>query len=154
MFLHSTTPFYWSVCACVSWCLIMCCSKYFLNLIDRYSPPWSILSTLIFRLASFSNMCLNNLNFWNASSLCFIKHIHTFLVLSSMKVTKYNNPNNDGTGKGPQRFEWISPNDYVALVWIYLNHSLYCLPTWQLWQTSMTFESFGTPATIFFSLMC
>jgi hypothetical protein len=33
-----------------------------------------------------------------------------------MKVTKYNNPNNDGTGKGPQRFEWISPNDYVALV--------------------------------------
>jgi hypothetical protein len=40
------------------------------------------------------------------------------------------------------------------LVWIYLNHSLYCLPTWQLWQTSRTFESFGTPATIFFSLMC
>ncbi len=99
MFLHSTTPFYWGVCACVSWCLIPCCSKYLLNSVDRYSPPWSVLNTLIFRLASLSTMCLNNLNFWNASYLCFIKYIHNFLVLSSMKVMKYRDPNNDGIGK-------------------------------------------------------
>jgi hypothetical protein len=83
-----------------------------LNLVDKYSPLWSIQSTLIFHLISFSTMCMNNLNFWNTSSLCFIKYVlnDTFFVLLSMNVIKCGDLDSDGIGKGPKRFEWMNPN--------------------------------------------
>ena len=88
-FLRSAKPFSWGMKTMVSCLLIPCALQNFLNAIELYSPPLSVLKHLMNNTVCFYTNALNVLNWWNASDFSSTKYIHVFLEKSSIKLIKY-----------------------------------------------------------------
>lgn len=81
---------------------------------ETYSPPPSVLRTLILWSLFLSTMDLNFLNTSSTSSFLLIRYVHTFLLWSSMKMTKYilspmkSTCTGPHTSKPPQDDTWFT----------------------------------------------
>ena len=148
-FLRSATPFCWGVKAVVSCLLIPCALQNFLNVIELYSPPLSVLRHLMNNPICYSTNALNALNWWNTSDSSSTKYIHVFLEKSSIKLIKYLIWLFDGGLIRPQRSEWISCNLSVSLHLLYYgNGTRWCFPLTHASQVVFTSSISGKPTTI------
>ena len=112
---HSEAPFCSGVRAVVD-CQQMPSS--FMNVVqtfEKYSPPLSVLKVRRDLLDSFSTWVFHCLNTVNASFFRRRKYTQTQREKSSVKVIIYWEPDIDWTGAGPQRSEWTSARNWLAL---------------------------------------